>query len=130
MTRGAYGALFAAAVIGCGGGSGGSQGNGTCNPGQTATIGISATGVSPKAVCVQPGGTVTFVNGDMVAHGIAAGAPCPELTVASIGAGQSETVQLPTTATCTYDADAAHPGSAAFQGTIAVTTTPGTGPGY
>ncbi len=131
MERGAYGALIAAAALAaaCGGGSSSKQGNGSCNPGQTATVNITANGVSPQAVCVQPNGTVTFNNTDTAAHDIQSTGTCAELNLGSIAAGQSATAMFPTTATCTYQ-DATHAGNAAFQGTVAVSSSMTTGPGY
>ncbi len=131
MTRGAYGVLIAAAAViaGCGGGSSSKQGNGSCTPGMSASVSITATGVSPKAVCVQPGGTVTFHNNDSGAHTLQATGACSELNLGPIAAGQSDTAMFATTATCTY-ADAAHASDAAFQGTVAVASAPTTGPGY
>ena len=49
-----------ASLAACGGSSSSSGGSGTCTPGQTATIGITSSGVSPTAVCVVPSGSVTF----------------------------------------------------------------------
>ena len=130
MTRGACGALFAAAAIaGCGGGSSSTQGNGSCTPGQSATVTITASGVSPQAVCVLPTGSVTFRNTDTAAHDIESTGTCTELNLGSIAAGQSATAGFPTTATCTYQ-DATHAGNGAFQGTVAVSSAMTTGPGY
>ncbi len=129
--RHTYGALIAAAALaaGCGGGSSSKQGNGSCTPGQTATVNITASGVSPQAVCVLPNGTVTFNNSDTTAHDIETSGACAELNLGSIAAGQSATAMFPTTATCTFQ-DTTHAGNAAFQGTVAVSTSMTTGPGY
>ncbi len=131
MERRSYGALIAAAAViaACGGGSSSKQGNGSCQPGMTATVNITAGGVAPQAVCVLPNGTVTFNNGDTAAHDIESTGACTQLNLGSIAAGQSATAMFPTTATCTYQ-DAAHAGNAAFQGTVAVSTGTTTGPGY
>jgi plastocyanin len=129
-----WAAAFAAAVLGgCGGGGGSSGGgSGTCNPGQTATVTVGASGFSPKAVCVVPTGTVTFHNSDSSSHDIesASATTCTELNLGSIDAGQSKTTTaFPTTQTCSF-VDANHSADAAFQGTVAVSNAPTTGPGY
>ncbi len=125
--------LAAAALLGaCGGGSSSSQGNGSCTPGQSASFSIGSSGLSPLAVCVVPGGTVTFTNHDSVSHDIAAStsdAACAPLNLGAIAAGQAATAMFPTAAVCTFH-DAAHASVAAFQGTVAVTTSQMTGPGY
>jgi plastocyanin len=90
---------------------------------------VTATGFSPRAVCVRPGGSVTFTNSDTVAHDIEAGAPCPQLNLAPIAAGGNATVTFPTAVVCAFF-DAAHSSDAAFQGTVAVTTGRVEGPGY
>jgi plastocyanin len=121
----------AALVAGCGGGSSSMSGGGggSCTPGQSASVSITSTGLSPMAVCVVPGGTVTFTNHDTVAHDIESTGSCPQLNLGSIAAGQANTAMFPTTATCTFG-DATKPGNAAFQGTVAVASAPVTGPGY
>src|SRR5512141_2460376 len=133
MKAGAFSTLIAAALVaGCGGGSSSSQGNGSCTPGQSAGIGIASTGFSPAAVCVLPGGTVTFTNHDTVAHDVeasTAGTACAPLSLGPIAASQAATAMLATAATCTFH-DAGHASEAAFQGTVAVTSAPATGPGY
>jgi plastocyanin len=136
MERGVRAGLIAAAALfaGCGGGSsggsgGGGGGSGSCTPGQSASVSITSAGLSPMAVCVVPGGTVTFTNHDTVAHDIESTGTCPQLNLGSIAAGQADTAMFPTTATCTFG-DATKPGNAAFQGTVAVASAPVTGPGY
>ncbi len=130
MKRGACVSLLAAALFaGCGGGSGSMSGGGSCTPGQSASISITSTGVTPQAVCVLPNGTVTFMNNDTSAHDIESTGTCTQLNLGSIAAGQSDTALFPTTATCTFG-DATHAGNAAFQGTVAVSSAPTTGPGY
>jgi plastocyanin len=122
--------LAAALLAGCGGGStsdGG--GTGSCEPGQTALVTIAATGFTPRAVCVLPGGAVTFANGDTVAHDVESGMTCQALNLGPIAAGQSRTATFPTAATCPFF-DAAHSSDPAFQGTVAVSSAPTTGPGY
>ncbi len=133
MRAGAVSILIAAAAIaGCGGGSSSKQGNGSCTPGQSAAMSITSTGLSPLAVCVLPGGTVTITNHDSVAHDIEASGTtsgCTGLNLGSIAAGQAATAMFPTAATCPLH-DAAHASDTAFQGNVYVTTAPATGPGY
>ncbi|HEX9052488.1 MAG TPA: hypothetical protein VF841_18320 [Anaeromyxobacter sp.] len=134
MRTGAHSTLIvAAALLGaCGGGSSSTQNNGSCTPGQSAGISIASTGFSPLAVCVLPAGTVTFTNHDAVAHDVEASSAmsaCTTLNLGSIAAGQAATASFATAAVCTFH-DAAHASEAAFQGTVAVTTGPATGPGY
>ncbi len=122
-------AAVIAVLAACGGGSSSTQGGGSCTPGTSASVTISSAGVAPKAVCVQPGGTVTFHNNDTAAHQIQSTGTCTELNLPSIAAGQSDTAMFSTTGTCTYQ-DATQAGNAAFQGTVAVSAAPTTGPGY
>jgi plastocyanin len=123
-------AMFvAAAFLGGCGGSSSSGGSGSCSPGPTASITINSGGFSPRAVCVVPGGSVTMRNADTVAHDIESGVTCTELNLNSIAAGQTRTVTFQTSQTCTFF-DAAHSNDAAFQGTVAVSSAPTTGPGY
>lgn len=120
-------AMASALLGGCGASS--SSGSGTCTPGSTASVAITSTGFSPKAVCVLPGGSVTFTNTDSVAHDVESGQVCTQLNLGPIDAGQSRTVTFPTAETCTF-ADAAHTSDAAFQGTVAVSSGTTSGPGY
>jgi plastocyanin len=134
MRHVAWLALGGAAVLlgACGGGGSGSSGGatGTCTPRQSATITIQASGVSPTAVCVLPNGTVTFTNSDAVAHDIESTAACAELDLGSIAPQQSKTtLAFETAGTCTFH-DQTNPSNASFQGTVAVSSAPTTGPGY
>jgi plastocyanin len=122
--------LVTAAVLlagGCGGGADG--GGGSCTPTGSATLTLSASGVTPKAVCVLPGGSVTFVNDDTVAHTIAGDGACAALDVGPIASMGSEAATFPTEQVCQFH-ESAQPTNTAFQGTVAVTTAPATGPGY
>jgi plastocyanin len=123
--------LIGVAVLGlaaCGGSSGG--GGGTCTPGQAAAFSIASSGISPKAVCVLPGGTVTFTNNDVASHDIEAdSASCPALNLGVIAAAQSKTATFPAVQTCTFH-DATAPTNAAFHGTVAVNTVVVSGGGY
>ncbi len=112
----------------CGGGGG--AGAATCSPGPTAALAISATGISPTNVCVQPGGTVTFTNNDpTVTHDIEFDTGgCPAVGDISPSGGQ-KSVTFPTQANCSFH-DGANPSSAAFMGTVAVTPVTVSGGGY
>ncbi|MGC4000477.1 MAG: hypothetical protein QM767_24735 [Anaeromyxobacter sp.] len=120
-------ALLVATACG-GGGGGGGGGSQTCNPGTRTTFTIDSTGVSPKAACVKPGGTVHFENEDSVAHGIASD-DCAVLDVANLDSMTSTEVSPPSVAVCTFH-DATDPTNTAFQGTLAVTNGQVTGGGY
>jgi plastocyanin len=85
--------------------------------------------VSPLAVCVLPGGTVTFTNSDTVPHDIQSGTACPELNLGPIPPSQDRAVTFPAVGVCTYR-DQNDPANAAFQGTVAVADAPVIGPGY
>ncbi|MFT3916691.1 MAG: hypothetical protein QM704_22205 [Anaeromyxobacteraceae bacterium] len=113
----------------CGGSSSESGAPGGCTPGTSASIAISASGVSPKAVCVKPGGTVTFTNNDTAAHDIESGATCTALNLGAIAAAGTATATFPTAQTCTFH-DQGDPSNTAFQGTVAVSSGQVTGPGY
>lgn len=129
--RFAAGLATVAAALGlaaCGGGGGG--GAATCTPGQTASMNITSTGISPTNVCVLPLGTVTFTNSDQVSHHIEFdNTACP--TVPEITAGSSsQPAKFPsTTTTCSFH-DSDKPGATAFTGTVAVTTAVVSGGGY
>lgn len=120
-----------AALGGCGGayGSSGSSSAGRCTPTQTADVEVTSGGFSPRAVCVVPTGSVTITNGDAVDHDIESGMTCAQLNLGPIPAGEARTATFPTTQTCAFF-DAAHSDEAAFQGTVAVSSAPTTGPGY
>ncbi len=117
------------ALLGACGGDDTGDGSGSCTPGASAAFTITSTGVSPKAVCVLPGGSVTFTNNDAVPHDIQSGGVCTELNLGVIAPSASATAMFPVTQVCTFH-DAGAPSNAAFQGTVAVTSAPATGPGY
>lgn len=121
---------LAAALAACGGGGGdGGGGSATCTPTSTAGFTISATGVSPSAVCVLPGGTVTFTNSDTAAHSVASDGICTALDLGAIDPSTSKSATLPTVATCRFhDPNAAS--NTAFQGVVAVTQGRVGGGGY
>jgi plastocyanin len=94
-------------------------------PAATATITITSSGVSPSAVTVGVGGTVTFVNNDSVAHNMSSNphpqhTDCPALTVGSVPAGASRTSQPLTTARSCGFHDHDNPETAALQGTVTI----------
>ncbi len=121
--------VAAASLAGCGGSpSGGNGGGGSCTPGATASITIRSSGITPTAVCVLPTGSLTFTNSDTAAHDIESGT-CTDLNLGSIAAGASRVATFSTTETCPFH-DAGSPSNTAFQGTVAVTTAPASGPGY
>ncbi|MFO0583531.1 MAG: hypothetical protein U0229_14765 [Anaeromyxobacter sp.] len=121
--------VVAVALSACGGSSSDTGGAGGCTPGASASITISSTGVSPKAVCVKPGGTVKFTNDDTAAHDIESGATCTALNLGAIVAAGSATATFPTAQTCAFH-DQGDPTNTAFQGTVAVSSGQVTGPGY
>jgi hypothetical protein len=128
--------LAAATLLGACGGSDNTGGGATCTPGQTTTVTITATGISPKAVCVRPStaptnGIVRFTNNSGAARTIAhSGTTCPELDVGPIANGATMDSQPLTTETVCQFHDAGAPTDTAFQGTVAVTTGTVGGPGY
>ncbi len=121
-------AVLSCAALGlasCGGGGGGSS----CSPGPTALLTINATGLSPTNVCVMPGGAVTFRNADTASdHDVEfETGGCP--AVGDIQPGGQVTATFPTQGNCTFH-DGKNPSSAAFRGTVAVTTVNVGGGGY
>ncbi len=125
-------ALGAAAVaLGACGGGGGGGGSSMCAPSQSASMTISAIGVSPSAVCVLPSnGTVTFTNNDTVQHSIEFETSCSGVTGVSIDpSGGTKSVAFNAPQTCTFH-DKDSPSNTAFQGRVAVATAMVTGPGY
>ncbi len=125
--------ILTATLLGACGGpqSSGSSGTGTCTPGSTASISITAMGVTPEAVCVLPNGTVTFTNTDTATHDIEeSGTTCTQLNLGPIAAGTSKTTAaFPAVEVCQFH-DQLNATNTAFQGTVAVTTAPQPGPGY
>jgi hypothetical protein len=120
------------AVVGlaaCGGSDGGGTTGGSCTPTLAGNVSITAAGVAPKALCVLPTGTVTFTNNDTVQHDIEADVGCTPLNLGVIAPASSKAATFPSAATCAYH-DALNATNAAFQGTVAVSPAPVTGPGY
>lgn len=110
-------------VAACGDSAPAGTGAATCTPGTTASMGIAASGVSPKAVCVLPGGTVTFTNSTAAQHEIEVDSPCSATNGGTIAAGATRTLTFPTAQVCTFRDPTAAPGVAGtFVGTVAVTT--------
>lgn len=122
-------ALAVAFLGACGGSDSPGSGTGRCTPTAAATVTLTSAGVTPKAVCVLPGGTVTFVNNDAVAHDIQSDGGCPEVSVGSIAPTTNKVATFPAAQTCTFH-DAVNPAATAFQGTVAVSSAPTEGPGY
>ena len=92
----------------------------------SATVTITASGVSPSSLTVYPGTIVTFVNQDNVNHDIASNphpthTDCPEINqVRSLSPGQSkQTAAFGASRTCGFHDDS-QPGNAALKGTITV----------
>jgi hypothetical protein len=130
MTRVAWGVSLAAVagLAGCGGGEE-AGGGGRCTPGPSAAFTLMSSGVSPAAVCVLPNGSVTFTNGDSVAHDIQSSGVCSELDLGAIAPGASKSATFAAVGVCTFR-DAGAPSDTRFQGTVAVTTVQAEGPGY
>jgi plastocyanin len=92
-----------------------------------ATITITGAGVSPKAVSVAVGQTVTFINNDGRSHEMASdphpqhgSCPSMEAGLGVIGAGQTKvTHAFANAGTCTYH-DHQDDGNAALRGSITV----------
>jgi plastocyanin len=123
--------VTAAVTMSCGGGGGGGGGgSGTCTPVVERTMTISATGVSPTAVCVLPGGRVTFTNNDTVAHDVQGDASCSALNLGTIAPTTSKVATLPAVQTCTFHDTGTFATNVAFQGTVAVATAVVSGAGY
>ena len=105
-------------VISRDGGTGGTSG---------ATVTITSDGVSPAAVTVAVGQTVTFINNDSRSHEIASNphpqhGSCPsiEAGLATLAAGQTRTTHAFANAgTCGYH-DHLNDSNRALQGTITV----------
>ena len=118
--------ILAATLLGaCGGSSSSGGGGNSCV--STVTVSITAAGVSLKAICVVPGGSVTFTNSDTVQHDmVITGTSCPA-GPGLLNAGASGTATFPTATTCQFS-DQLNATNTAFQGTITVNATPP--PGY
>jgi plastocyanin len=91
-----------------------------------AIVTITSSGVSPKAVTVNVGEVVTFVNNDTRSHDIEsdphpAHTDCPPINaVTTLAAGQSRnTGNLTTARTCGYH-DHSDSGNVSLQGTITI----------
>lgn len=101
--------------------------NSPTTPGPTgATVSITSSGLTPPAVTIATGQSVTFVNNDSQAHQVSSGpAPsyddCPAINlVGRLEPGQSmQTGSLPTARTCAF-LDLLRIGDSRWQGTIAV----------
>ncbi len=126
-------AALSVAVAGCGGDDSPTAPTGPTAPTDggsggpvTATITITASGVSPSSVTVAPGSRVTFVNNDSRPHEPASDphpthGSCPPLDqIGFIAAGQSRTSgNLNTAGTCSYH-DHLNDGDARLRGIVRV----------
>ena len=111
------------------GGSGGGGSTMSPSPGTGpvgATVTITSSGVSPKAVTVNVGEVVTFVNTDTRSHDMASDphpvhTDCPPINaVATLAPGQSRnTGNLTTARTCGYH-DHNDSSNVSLQGTITI----------
>lgn len=118
-----------AGTMACGGSDDGG-GNGTCNPSGSTSVRISSTGVSPKATCVLPNGTVSFFNDDAgAAHVIESAGDCPAMNVGSIAPNANRSVRVADEGACEFR-DAAARDNPEFRGTVFVTSAPASGPGH
>ena len=124
--------LLAAVLLlgptGCGGGGGSPTAPPptTLPPSASATLTITASGVSPKQVEIPVGGRVAFVSNDSVPHEIASDphpvhTDCPPLNeVGALAPGRTGVSgALSTARTCGFH-DHGQPGNAALQGTVVV----------
>ena len=125
------GAVAVAVLAACGGGSSSDGGGGgTCDPSGQKTMSLTSAGVTPKAQCILPNGTVNFVNNDSVAHTIAGDGGCTALDIGAVPAAGTKAASFGATLqTCNFH-DANAPTNTAFQGSVTVATAPATGPGY
>ena len=117
------------ALVACGGGGGG--GAESCSPGPSASLSITATGLSPMNVCVAPGGTVTFTNSDTATtHDVEfESAGCPRNPGDIAPGGGRVNVTFPTEGNCSFY-DGKNASNPAFRGTVAVTSIVVSGGGY
>ena len=96
-----------------------------CGPSSSATLTLSASGISPKTLTVAPGSTITYQNTDSATHQPTSNPhpthiECPELNGGSIPPGSSNTVTVsPSAKTCGIH-DHLNPSSDAFKATINV----------
>src|SRR5574341_957633 len=122
--------MVVATLLGaCGGTSGSGGGGAGCAMTATVSIAAAPAGVSPKNVCVVPGGSVTFHNTDTASHTMVL-TPVPPATSCpaspTVAPSASVTVTFPTATTCKFD-DQLNPNTV-FLGYIAVNAN--TPPGY
>ena len=138
--------VTAALLVGmaaCGGGGGGGNGGGNpagpsgAPPNIGATVTITASGVSPQQVRIQPGEAVRFVNNDGVAH-VPSSNPhpthndCPGINAAgTLQPGASGTTSsLSSLRSCGFH-DHNNPDDTRFAGQILIgSAAPEPGPGY
>ena len=90
-----------------------------------ATLTITSTGISPKAVTVPLGSRVTIVNNDTRSHNMNSDphpehSDCPALNVGTLTAGQSRTSQNLTTGRACGVHDHDDPNNSLWRATITV----------
>ncbi|MSO83727.1 MAG: hypothetical protein EXQ53_10600 [Acidobacteria bacterium] len=122
------------AMVSCGGGDGGSSSTPSSPtpsspapaPSTGATITITSTGASPRAVTISAGSRVTFVNNDSRVHDMASNphpshTDCPAINdVGFLTAGQTKTTgNLTTSRTCGFH-DHNRESDTSLQGTITI----------
>lgn len=130
---------MAAVALACGGGGGGYTAPTPTEPTPTGTIGatihITATGVTPNDVEIEPGQRVRFVNDDTRPHQIQTNphlfhTDCPPNNIAILQPGQSvETTAFTEVRGCGYH-NHLLPDTAAYYGVIRVGTEDRGGPVY
>jgi plastocyanin len=118
--------VLALTLWSCGGGgspAGPSSGGGGGTAVETTTVTITGAGVSPKAIIVNAGAKITFVNNDSKTHEPSSNphpshTQCPELNVGSLGPGESrETSAAVGGRTCGYH-DHLDPSNGSLQGSV------------
>jgi plastocyanin len=118
--------LTALMAVSCGGDSSPTQPTPPGGGSQTVTITVTANGADQRAVTIQPGMRVVFVNNDSRPHEMTSDPhpsheDCPELNqVGFLNPGQQrESGNLVFTRTCGFH-DHANPGTQSLQGRITI----------
>jgi plastocyanin len=118
--------LMALMAVSCGGDSSPTQPTPPGGGSQTVTITITANGADQRAVTIQPGMRIVFVNNDSRPHEMTSDPhpsheDCPELNqVGFLNPGQQrESGNLVFTRTCGFH-DHSNPGTQALQGRITI----------
>jgi plastocyanin len=118
-------AAFTLTAAGCGGDDSPSSPSGGNDGTIAATLTITSTGLSPKAVTIPIGSRVTIVNNDTRTHNMNSDphpehTQCPALNLGVLTAGQSRTSQNLTSARACGVHDHDDPDNALWRGTITV----------